>query len=80
MFKTTFWRFSCTVIGALGCPLRDGDSGFGFYMGAGWCTVVEVKVHLAYLGGGDEVRLTCHGWLKLGLVINLIFVVIRLLV
>ena len=43
-------------------------------------TWVEVKVHLAYLGGGDEVRLTCHGWLKLGLVINLIFVVIRLLV
>ena len=40
MFKTTFWRFSCTVIGALGCPLRDGDSGLGFYMGAGWCTVL----------------------------------------
>ena len=28
-------------------------------------TWVEVKVHLAYLGGGDEVRLTGHGWLRL---------------
>ena len=44
-------------------------------------TWVEVKVHLAYLGErGDGIRLTCHGWLKLGLVTNLIFVVICLLV
>ena len=29
---------------------------------------------------GDGIRLICHGWLKLGLVTNLIFVVICLLV
>ena len=40
-------------------------------------TWVEVKVHLAYLGErGDGIRLTCHGWLKLCLVTNVIFVVI----
>ena len=40
-------------------------------------TWVEVKVHLAYLGNrGDGIRLTCNGWLNLGLVTNLIIIII----
>ena len=38
---------------------------------------MEVKVHLAYLGNrGDGIRLTCQGWLNLGLVTNLIIIII----